>query len=57
MPDQSYTLTNSITFPTFNQSNEGVYKFYITDWDGNENLVIQINIMSLGKCSIHSCPY
>ena len=47
-PDNSNVLQNSITFTIFHQSDEGLYKFYVNSWDGNQTLAIQINISIIG---------
>ena len=47
-PDLSNTTSGTIVFPSVNARNQGLYRFYITDWDGNEVLAIQINITNLG---------
>ena len=41
-PDDSFVTDDSLTFSIFHQSDEGLYKFYVTDWDGDETLAIQI---------------
>ena len=44
LPDNSQ-LTNSIlTIPNFSSQNNGVYKFYIINWDGVEVCAIQITL-------------
>ena len=47
-PDLSYMTSNSITFVSLNARNQGLYKFYITDWNGNEVLAIKIIIANIG---------
>ena len=47
-PDDSILLQSSITFPLFHRSAEGLYKFYVNSWDGNQTLAIQINISIIG---------
>ena len=47
-PDNSYVTQNSLTFTIFHQTNEGLYKFYVTDWSGGLTLAIQINISIIG---------
>ena len=47
-PDNSYVTQNSLTFTIFHQSNEGLYKFYVTDWNGELTLAIQIDISIMG---------
>ncbi|KAI6660002.1 hypothetical protein LOD99_14343 [Oopsacas minuta] len=43
-PDDTSVTHNSITFLIFYQYDEGLYKFYVTNWDGEETLAIQIYI-------------
>ena len=47
-PDGSVVTQNSLTFTIFHQSNEGLYRFYVTDWNGELTLAIQINISIIG---------
>ena len=47
-PDESNVTHNSLTFPIFSQSDEGLYKFYVTDWYGEDTLAIQIYISAQG---------
>ena len=47
-PDNSYVTQNSLTFTIFHQTNEGLYKFYVTDWNGELTLAIQIDISIMG---------
>ena len=39
--DNSYVTTDTINFPLFHQTDEGLYKFYVTNWDGERDLAIQ----------------
>ena len=43
-PDDTFVTDDSLTFSIFHQSDEGLYKFYVTNWDGEEILVIQIHL-------------
>ncbi|KAI6647144.1 hypothetical protein LOD99_8880 [Oopsacas minuta] len=43
LPDGSYSF-NTVAISTFTSQNKGVYKLYITNWDGQEVCAIQINI-------------
>ena len=47
-PDNSIVLQNDITFPIFYLSDEGLYKFYVNSWDGDQTLAVQINILTTG---------
>ena len=47
-PDNSIVLQNFITFAVFHQSDEGLYKFYVNNWDGNQVLAIQISLSIIG---------
>ena len=48
-PDGSYVNSDSITIPTLYVSHAGLYKFYVTNWDGDWILAIQIYISPVGK--------
>ena len=48
-PDHSFVTDNYLTFSIFHQFNEGLYKFYVTDFDEQEVLTIQIHISIRGK--------
>ena len=48
-PDYDNVTHNSISFPIFYQSDGGLYKFYVTGWDGEERLSIQIYLSIMGK--------
>ena len=47
-PDDSFVTQNSITFAVFHQSDEGLYKLYVKNWDGDQVLAIQIYISIVG---------
>ena len=49
-PDNATETQNSLIFPIFAQSDEGMYRFYVTDWTGEETLAIQIIISIIGLC-------
>ena len=49
IPDGSYVNSDSITIPTLYVSHAGLYKFYVTNWDGDWILAIQIEISPVGK--------
>ena len=48
IPDDSFVSDNSLTFSIFNQADEGLYKFYVTNWNGEQTLAIQITISVIG---------
>ena len=48
IPDDSFVSDNSLTFSIFNQTDEGLYKFYVTNWNGEQTLAIQIIISVIG---------
>ena len=48
IPDDSFVVDNSLTFSIFNQADEGLYKFYVTNWNGEQTLAIQITISVIG---------
>ena len=48
-PDDSFVTDDTLTFSIFHQSDEGLYKFYVTNWDGDDTLAIQINISVVGQ--------
>ena len=48
-PNYDNVTHNSISFPIFYQSDGGLYKFYVTGWDGEEILSIQIYLSIMGK--------
>ncbi|KAI6657364.1 Secretory phospholipase A2 receptor [Oopsacas minuta] len=43
-PDDTHVSDNSITFLSFDESDVGVYKFYVTDWYNEQKLAIQIQL-------------
>ena len=48
IPDDSFVANKSLTFSIFNQTDEGLYKFYVTNWNGEQTLAIQIIISVIG---------
>ena len=50
-PDGSIIPNKNISFPFFMVSNTGLYKFYVTDWHGIQELAIQILITVEGNLS------
>ena len=48
-PDGSYINGDSITIPTLYMSHAGLYQFYVTNWDGDRTLAIQIKISPVGE--------
>ena len=52
IPDDSYVESDSLTIPTLYVSHAGLYKFYVTNWDGEWALAIQIYISPVGEYSI-----
>ena len=48
-PDDSYIDRDSITIPTLYMTQGGLYKFYVTNWDGDTTLAIQIEISPVGE--------
>ena len=48
-PDNSSVASNTLTFSTFYVTQRGVYKFYVDNWDGQQTLAIQLNIIVIGK--------
>ena len=49
LPNNSNSTNSILTIPNFSSQNNGVYKFYIINWDGVEVYAIQIDLIS-GKC-------
>ena len=47
-PDDSFVTDGTLTFPIFAEYDEGLYKFYVTNWDGDNTLAIQIYISVIG---------
>ena len=48
-PDGSYIDRDSITIPTLYMTQGGLYKFNVTNWDGDTTLAIQIEISPVGE--------
>ena len=48
-PDGSFVLQSSLTVPIFYLSDEGLYRFHVTDWNGEQELAIEIAISVIGK--------
>ena len=48
IPDDNFVTENSLTFSIFHQADEGLYKFYVTNWNGEQTLAIQIVISVIG---------
>ena len=44
LPDNSQLTNSLLTIPNFSSQNNGVYKFYIINWDGVEVCTIQITL-------------
>ena len=44
LPNNSVVVESTINFPIFYLPDEGLYKFYISDWYGQQMLAIQISI-------------
>ena len=42
--DNSQSTNSILTIPNFSSQNNGVYKFYINNWDGAEVCAIQITL-------------
>ena len=53
-PDYDNVTHNSISFPIFYQSDGGLYKFYVTGLDGEEELAIQIFLSIMGMPLRHA---
>ena len=51
-PDGSYVNSDFISIPTLYVSHAGLYKFYVTNWEGNLELAIQIDISPVGKFGV-----
>ena len=49
LPDGSPVATSMIKLELFTKSLAGVYKFYVTSWNGSEVIAIQIEISAIGK--------
>ncbi|KAI6658464.1 Lactose-binding lectin l-2-like [Oopsacas minuta] len=46
-PNGTYGTQSSLIFDIFQQSDEGLYKLYVTNWGGSETLAIQIYITAV----------
>ncbi|KAI6647380.1 Low affinity immunoglobulin epsilon Fc receptor-like [Oopsacas minuta] len=46
-PNSNNDTLSYITFDIFQQSDEGLYRFYVTNWEGIETLAIQIYITAV----------
>ena len=44
LPDNSNSTNSILTIPNFSSQNNGVYKFYINNWDGVKVCAIQIEL-------------
>ena len=42
-------LQSSLTVPIFYLSDEGLYRFHVTDWNGKQELAIEIAISVIGN--------
>ena len=51
-PDGSYVDSDSLTIPTLYVSHAGLYKFYVTNWDEEWIVAIQIDISPVGEYSV-----
>ena len=48
VPNDSFVIGSTIHFPIFYLPYEGLYKFYVTDWYGQQKLAIRISISISG---------
>ena len=46
LPDNSNSTNSLLTIPNFSSQNNGVYKFYINNWDGIEVIAMEITLSS-----------
>ena len=46
-PDSSESTNSILTIPNFSSQNNGVYKFYINNWDDVEVCAIQITLTTI----------
>ena len=46
LPNNSNSANSILTIPYFSSQNNGVYKFYITNWDGVEVCALQIILLT-----------
>ena len=44
LPDNSNLFNSQVTISTFSSQNAGLYKFYITNWDGAEQCAMQLRL-------------
>ena len=49
LPDGSSSNESVMEFELFTKDLAGVYKFYVSSWNGSEVLAIQIEISAVGK--------
>ena len=47
-PDDSFEELDYLAFPKFAEYDGGLYKFYVTNWNGDGTLAMQINISVIG---------
>ena len=47
LPDNSYITNSDLTIYTFSSQDSGLYKFYIINWDGEEECAMQLRIDSI----------
>ena len=52
VPNNITVIGSTINFPIFYLPDEGLYKFYISDWYGQQMLAIQISISTSGMCTM-----
>ena len=59
LPNNTESISSTLTILNFGSQNNGVYKFYTTNWDGVEVCAIQINLTTTtaitGMCYDHTC--
>ena len=48
LPDNSNSTNSILTIPNFSSQNNGVYKFFINNWDDVEVCAIQIYLTAAG---------
>ena len=46
LPDNSESTNSVLTIPNFSLHNDGVYKFYINNWDDVEVCAMQIDLIT-----------
>ena len=49
LPDGSLVTGDSIHFQLFTKNLTGLYKFYVTSWNGTKVLAIKIQITAVGE--------